>query len=103
MCLTPVLIKTSPLFENKLVYSIYKYKNVYILYILVNRYIWAVIVMSVWQLDLQIPMQSMPITTKQSCEFEIYVKSLSVFRQISDFLLVLRFPDRKTFLYLYIL
>ena len=60
-------------------------------------------VVIVWLLDLQLPMQSVPITTKvvssspahgEVLSIKHYVKSLSVTcgRQVGGFLLVLRFP-----------
>ena len=56
-------------------------------------------VMIVWQLDLQLPVQSVPITT-ESFEFEceVYsiqhyvIKFVSDLRQVDGFLRVLRFP-----------
>ena len=59
-------------------------------------------VMIVWKLDLQLPVQSVPITTKVvSLHFahgEVYsikhyvIKFVSDLRQVGSFLCVLRFP-----------
>ena len=58
----------------------------------------AVVAVIVWQLDLQLPMQSVPITT----EFEsrsgrgvqhYVIKFVSDLRQVGGFLRVLRFPS----------
>ena len=62
----------------------------------------TVVVMVVWQLDLQLPMQSVPITTKvvssnhvhgEVYSIQHYVLNLSVtLRHVGDFLRILRFP-----------
>ena len=55
-----------------------------ILHTMKGTYIMAVIVLS---LDLQLPMQSVPIR----CTINYVIKFVSDFRQVSGFLLVLRF------------
>ena len=62
----------------------------------------VIMVMIVWQLDLQLPVQSVPITTKvvssNSAHGKVYsmshylIKFVSDLRQVSDFFRVLRFP-----------
>ena len=62
----------------------------------------TVVVVIVWQLDLQLPVQSVHITTKfvssnpvhgEVCSIQHYViEFVSDFRQVGDFLRVLRFP-----------
>ena len=62
----------------------------------------AVVAMIVWKLDLQLPMQSLPITTKvvssnpvhgavYSIQHYVIYKFVSDLRQVSGFLRVLRF------------
>ena len=61
----------------------------------------AVVVVILWELDLQLPMQSVPIISKvvslnpangEVCSIQHYViKFVSYMRQVSGFLLVLRF------------
>ena len=61
----------------------------------------AIIVMIIWQLDLQLPVQSVPITTKVVSSNAVHGKTYSIwyvikfvsdFRQVGGFLMVLRFP-----------
>ena len=62
----------------------------------------AVLVVIVWELDLQLPVQSVPITTKvvsvNPVHGEVYwiqhyvIKFVSDLRQVSGFLRVFRFP-----------
>jgi hypothetical protein len=54
----------------------------------------AVMVVVIWWLDLQIPVQSVPITTRgEVYSIQLYViKSVSDLRQVSGFLRVLQFP-----------
>ena len=63
-------------------------------------------VMIVWMLDLQLPLQSVPINTNvvssNSAYSEVYsirhyvIMFVSYLRQVSDFLLVFWFPPNKT-------
>ena len=65
----------------------------------------AVVVMIVWLLDLQLPLKSVPINTNvvssNSAYGEVYsirhyvIMFVSYLRQISDFLLVLWFPQHN--------
>ena len=67
-----------------------------------NIAIKAIMVMIVWLLDLQLPVQSVPITTKvvssNPVHGEVYsiqhyvIKFVSDLRQVGGFLRVLRFP-----------
>ena len=52
----------------------------------------TVVVMIAWKLDLQLPMQSVPITTKVVSSKHYVIKFVSDLRQVGDFLRVLRFP-----------
>ena len=53
----------------------------------------AVVVVIVWYLDLQLPMQSVPIITKVVSSMHYYViKLVSDLWQVGDFLQVHRFP-----------
>jgi hypothetical protein len=66
------------------------------------NWIGAFVVMIVWYLDLQLPMQSMPITTKAVSWNPVHgmvysmqhylIKFVSDFQQFGGFLWVLRFP-----------
>ena len=68
----------------------------------ISSYRGAVVVVIVWLLALQLPMQSVPITIKvvssNPAEGEVYsiphyvIKFVSDLRQVGGFLLVLRFP-----------
>ena len=72
----------------------------------------AVMVVIVWQLDLQLPEQSLPISiTTKSREFKpsswrgsldttlpYVIKFVSDLRQVCDFIRVLRFPPQKNWL-----
>ena len=65
----------------------------------------AVVVVIVWQLDLQLPVQSVPTTTNvvssNPANGEMYslqhyvIKFVSDMRQVGGFLLVLKFPPPK--------
>ena len=67
-------------------------------------------VMIVWQLDLQLPVQSVPITTKvvssNSAHGKVYsmshflIKFVSDLRQVSDFLDFFGIPDFASVFYL---
>ena len=53
----------------------------------------AILAMIVWQLDLQLHMQSVPISTWSGWRVQRYViKFISDLRQVGGFLRVLRFP-----------
>ena len=78
--------------------------NDYIYYSPIIRNLVArVVVMIAWFLDLQLPMQSVPITTNvvrsNLAHGEVYliqhyvIKFVSDLRQVGGFLLVLRFPQ----------
>jgi hypothetical protein len=64
--------------------------------------LWTVAGMNIWKLDLQLPVQSVPITTKvvslNPAHGEVYliqlfvIKFVSDLRQVVGFLWVLRFP-----------
>ena len=65
---------------------------------------WGVVIVIVWQLDLQLSMQSVPIATNVSSNpihWEVYsiqhyvIKFFSELRQVSGFLQVLRFPSES--------
>ena len=68
----------------------------------IRSFMGAVVVVIVWQLDLQLHVQSVPITTKvvssnpvlvEMCSIQQYViKFVSDLRQVGGFLRVLRFP-----------
>ena len=71
---------------------------------MISVYLRAVIVVIVWYLDLQLPMQSVPITTKvvssnHPTNGEVYSIQLHVItfvsdlRQVGGFLRVIRFPQ----------
>jgi hypothetical protein len=75
---------------------------------LIVIYIWtlAIVVVIVWELDLQLPVQSVPITTEvlssNPTHGDVYsiqhyvIKFVSDLRQVNDFLWVLRFlPSLK--------
>ena len=67
----------------------YNYHSHFIRYI--SWYSGAIVV--VWQLDLQLPLESMPITTNVASSIQHYViKFVSDLRQVCGFLLLLRFP-----------
>jgi hypothetical protein len=62
----------------------------------------VIVIVIVWQLDLQLPVQSVPIITKVVDEFESHswrdlqnyvIKFVSDLRQVGGFLQVLRFPQ----------
>ena len=73
-----------------------------LLHVRISEYKRAVVAVIVWQLDLQLPVQSMPITTKvvssNPVHGEVYsvqhyvIKFVSDLRQVSSFLRVLRYP-----------
>ena len=66
------------------------------------KHVEAVVVMIIWQLDLQLSVQAVPIITKvvssnpvhgEVCSIQHYmIKFVSDLRQVSGFLQVLRFP-----------
>ena len=67
----------------------------------ISRHPWTVVVVIVWQLDLQLPVQSVPVTTKVVSSNPVYdevysiqhygMKLVSDLRQVGGFLRVLRF------------
>ena len=67
-----------------------------------HKLTWAVMVVIVWWLDKQLPMQSVPITSKVASSNPNHVEVYSIqhyvlkfvrdLRQVSSFLQVLRFP-----------
>jgi hypothetical protein len=64
-----------------------------------NYYLGIVVVVIVRWLDLQLPVQSVPITTKVVSSYPVYsiqhyvIKFVSDFWQVGGFLWVLRFPS----------
>jgi len=54
----------------------------------ITTHIGAVVVMTVWQLDLQLPMQSVPITTKVVSSNHVHGRMYSIQHYVIKFKLV---------------
>ena len=101
--LQSILTKNNPDVGHFLCANIYMASYcIHVAYFEYLKYRGAVVVLIVWWLDLQLPMQSIPINTKIMCSNsahgDVYLKQLYVRKfvndlpQVGDFLRVLRLP-----------